>query len=185
MDNTQILTPTRPIVAVSGAAQTDELLDWIEGRCAHMAASATGLDEAQLRARPLPSGWSVLGLLGHVRESTVFWLRHVVVGEPFEAFTEDDEPWDNDPAATGAEILAGFLAETSAACAAVRGLDADAAPGWWPEGAWGGYRQDTIRGVLLHLYTDNAAHSGQLDIVRELADGGVWDFMIDGVRVPA
>ncbi|CCH69612.1 hypothetical protein BN10_270002 [Phycicoccus elongatus Lp2] len=53
-----------------------------------------------------------------------------------------------------------------------------------PEGAWGGYRQDSVRGVLLHLLKDNAAHSGQLDVVREGIDGAVWDFAIGGVRRP-
>ncbi len=38
-------------------------------------------------------------------------------------------------------------------------------------------------GVLLHLFADNAAHAGQLSIVRELADGGVWDYSVGGVRV--
>jgi hypothetical protein len=41
-----------------------------------------------------------------------------------------------------------------------------------------------VLGVLLHLLADNAAHAGQLSIVRELADGGVWDYAIGGVRVP-
>ena len=39
-------------------------------------------------------------------------------------------------------------------------------------------------GVLMHLFADNAAHVGQLTIVRELTDGGVWDYSIRGVRVP-
>ncbi|WP_407674660.1 hypothetical protein [Phycicoccus elongatus] len=38
--------------------------------------------------------------------------------------------------------------------------------------------------MLLHLLKDNAAHSGQLDVVREGIDGAVWDFAIGGVRRP-
>jgi hypothetical protein len=41
-----------------------------------------------------------------------------------------------------------------------------------------------VLGVLLHLLTDNAAHAGQLGVVRELTDGGVWDYAVDGVRIP-
>ena len=42
---------------------TDEVLDWIEAQGHRMAAQVDGLDDAQLRATPLPSGWSMLGLL--------------------------------------------------------------------------------------------------------------------------
>ena len=37
---------------------------------------------------------------------------------------------------------------------------------------------------LMHLFAENAEHAGQLSIVRELTDGGVWDYAIGGVRVP-
>ena len=146
-----------------------------------MAAVVEALDEAQLRATPLPSGWSMLGLLGHVRDSTHFWLHHVLLGVPTEL--DEEDLWDNAPALPAVEMVAGFVASYAADIRAVRALAADAAPRWWPEGAWGGYRQDTVLGVLLHLFADNAAHAGQLSIVRELADGGVWDYEIGGVRV--
>lgn len=51
--------------------------------------------------------------------------------------------------------LLGHVADTIAtACHGVRHVRADAPPGWWPEGAWGGH----------------------LDIARELTDGGVFDY---------
>jgi uncharacterized damage-inducible protein DinB len=163
---------------------TDEVLDWIEAQCHRMTAFVEGLDEEALRARPLPSGWTMLGLLGHVADSTHFWLHHVLLGHPVAM--DEDEGWPDDPAAPAAEVVAGFSASYLADVAAVRAHDLDAAeaPRWWPEGAWGGYRQDTVLGVLLHLLADNAAHAGQLGIARELADGGVWDYAVDGVRVP-
>lgn len=136
----------------------------------------------QLRATPLPSGWSVLGLLGHVRDSTIFWLHHVVLGHPTDL--DDDESWDDDPAARADDVVADFLPACERVLGAVRGRPAHSPPGWWPEGAWGGYRQETVLGVLLHLLADNAAHAGHLDIARELADGGVWDFETSQVRVP-
>ncbi|MBC9823362.1 DinB family protein [Terrabacter sp. MAHUQ-38] len=159
---------------------TAEVLAWLEGQCHKMEALVGGLDDAQLRATPLPSGWSMLGLLGHVRDSTEFWLHHVLLGHPTEL--DEGAPWDNDPDAPGHEVVVGFVASHQAAVAGARALRADAEPGWWPDGAWGGYRQDTVRGVLMHLFADNAAHVGQLGIVRELTDGGVWDYGVDGVR---
>ena len=160
---------------------THEVLDWLEAQGHKMAELVQGLDEAQLRARLLPSGWSMLGLLGHVRDSTHFWLHHVLLGHATEL--DEDEAWDDDPALPAAQVVAGFVASYVADVAAARGLAADAGPGWWPDGAWGGYRQETVLGVLMHLFADNAAHAGQLSIVRELTDGGVWDYEIGGVRV--
>jgi uncharacterized damage-inducible protein DinB len=160
---------------------TTEVLDWLEAQGHRMAAVVDGLDDAQLRDTPLPSGWSMLGLLGHVRDSTHFWLHHVLLG--YRTELDEEDPWDNAPSLPAAEVVAGFVASYAADIDAVRGLAAEAAPGWWPEGAWGGYRQDTVLGVLLHVFADNAAHAGQLSIVRELADGGVWDYETGGVRV--
>jgi uncharacterized damage-inducible protein DinB len=159
-----------------------EVLDWLEGQGQKMAALVDGLTDEQLRARPLPSGWSMLGLLGHVRDSTHFWLHHVLLGQPTEL--DEDETWDNDPALPAGEVVAGFVGSYAADIAGARGLAADTEPGWWPDGAWGGYRQDTVLGVLMHVFADNAAHVGQLSIVRELIDGGVWDYGIGGVRTP-
>ena len=163
---------------------TNEVLDWIAGQGHQLAGLVDGLDETQLRARPLPSGWSMLGLLGHVADSTHFWLHHVLLGHPVGM--DEDEAWPNDPADAASDVVAQFVASYAADVAAVReaALDAKEPPRWWPEGAWGGYRQDTVLGVLLHLFADNAAHTGQLAIVRELADGGVWDYSVSGVRVP-
>lgn len=160
---------------------TAELLDWIEGSVRRLVASTEGLTEEQLRAPAAPSGWSVVGLLGHVRDSTTFWLRHVVAGEPFP-FDEGDDAWDDDPVRPATEVVAEVVAEVVGACRAVRGTDSGREPAWWPEGAWGGYRQHTVRGVLLHLLNDNAAHTGQLDIARELIDGAVWDFGVNGLH---
>ena len=89
-------------------------------------AQVDGLDDAQLRATPLPSGWSMLGLLGHVRDSTHFWLHHVLLGHPTEL--DEDEAWDDDPALPAAEVVAGFVASYVADVAAARGLAADSAP---------------------------------------------------------
>ena len=162
---------------------TDELLSWIGASVRRLVASTKGLTEDQMRMPVAPSGWSVLGLLGHVHDSTIFWLHNVVAGNPTE-FDESDDEWVNDPDRPATEMIAVLLADVATACAAVRGVASDQKPGWWPEGAWGGYRQHTVRGVMLHLLNDNAAHTGQLDIAREQIDGAVWDFAVNAIRRP-
>ncbi|WP_154794615.1 DinB family protein [Occultella kanbiaonis] len=161
---------------------TIELLDWIQHTTEHIRGSAQGLTEDQVRAPAAPSGWSIAGLVGHVRDSTGFWLHNVVAGHPMDF--QEDTAWDNDPDVPFATLLEDLRRTTGAeARAAVEHIASGSAPLWWPEGAWGGYRQSTVRGVLLHVFNDNAAHTGQLDIAREQIDGGVWDFGRNGVRV--
>ncbi|MEV0842117.1 DinB family protein [Actinocatenispora sera] len=161
---------------------TTELLGWIQQATDRIGRSTDGLTEAQVRTPAARSGWSIAGLVGHVHDSTWFWLHHVIAGNPMQ-FGEDDG-WDNDPALPFPELVARLRGDTARGCAAVAALASTDAPGWWPEGAWGGYRQDTVRGVLVHLLNDNAAHTGHLDLAREAIDGGVWDYGIDGVRLP-
>lgn len=160
---------------------TGELLGWIKETSKRIAGSASGLTEAQLRTPVAASGWTIVGLVGHVRQSSAFWLGNVVAGVPVSM---GDGSWDNDPESSAREVISELVTSVERSCAAVRDVRHHAPPGWWPEGAWDGYRQTTVRGVLLHLLNDNAAHAGQLDIVRERIDGGVWDYSIDAVRVP-
>lgn len=162
---------------------TDELLDWIEASLGRIAGSVAGLSEAQVRATAAPSGWSIAGLVGHVHASTRFWLHNVIGGNAVEL--DERGVWDNDPIVPFPALLERVTRETSDACAAVRGRSSEDAPGWWPEGAWGGYRQHTVRGVLMHVLNDDAAHVGHLDIVRELLDGTVWDDTENRIRTTA
>lgn len=161
---------------------TRELLGWIRSGTERIERSVHGLAEEQVRTPAAASGWTIAGLVGHVHDSTWFWLHHVVAGHPM-TFT-DDEAWDNDPDLPLGELLERLRRDTDRAIAAVADVPSDAAPAWWPEGAWGGYRQETVRGVLLHLLADNAAHTGHLDIAREQIDGGVRDYGPDGIRLP-
>ncbi len=173
------MTETTPTTTDTG-----ELLAWIGRQHHRLLASTAGLTEEQLRAPVVSSGWSVLGLLGHTRDTTVLWLHHIVAGRPVDGFDEEAEIFDNDPQRPAGEVVQDLREACAAAVEQAREIPADAAPGWWPEGAWGGYRQETVRGCLLHLLTELAAHAGHMDIARELTDGGVWDFAVDGVRVP-
>jgi uncharacterized damage-inducible protein DinB len=161
---------------------TVELVDWVQQSTERICRSVHGLTEAQVREPAAPSGWTIAGLVGHIHDSTWFWLRNVIAGHPMTF--DDDDQWDNDPALPMTQLLQQLRTDTARGCTAVERLASDATPGWWPEEAWGGYRQETIRGVLVHLLYDNAAHTGHLDLAREQIDGGVWDYGLNGVRRP-
>lgn len=161
---------------------TNQLLDWILRSSQRLQRSADGLTELEVRKSAAPSGWTIAGLIGHVQDSTWFWLHHAAAGHPMNF--DDDDSWNNDPDAPFSAVLDTLRRDTERACSEVEQLSSDAAPGWWPAGAWGGYRLTCIRGVLVHLLNDNAAHTGQLDVARELIDGGVWDYSRNGTRLP-
>lgn len=162
---------------------TTELIAWIQQATNRICRSVDGLTEEQVRTPAARSGWTIAGLVGHVHDSTWFWLHHVIGGNPMQ-FRGDDE-WDNDPDLPFPQLLDRLREDTARGLAAVAPRDSTDAPGWWPEGAWGGYRQDTVLGVLVHLLNDNVAHTGHLDLAREAIDGGVWDYAINGIRRPA
>ncbi|SDD48829.1 DinB family protein [Auraticoccus monumenti] len=161
---------------------TTELLGWIRESTERLCRSSEGLTEEQVRIPVAPSGWTVAGLLGHVHDSTWFWLHHVLAGNPL-AFSEEDV-WDDHPDLSLGALQHRLRTDTARACSGVEHLPSGAVPAWWPEGAWGGYRQETVRGVLLHLLVDDTAHTGHLDIVREQLDGSVWDHALGGLRRP-
>lgn len=120
-----------------------------------------GLGDAQLRAPVLPSGWTPLGMLVHVREATRFWLRQVTLGEPPVAVPADDasESEAGDLFAVPDTVPAGvvrdrFASITADAVAAVRGVPGEAAPRWWPEGLWGEWRLENVAEIVTHLLVE-------------------------------
>ena len=56
----------------------------------------------------------------------------------------------------------------------ITGTALDAAPAWWPDELFGGWRLPDLRAVILHVIAETACHAGHLDVVRELIDGRKW-----------
>lgn len=160
---------------------TVELLEWIQQSIERLVGSVDGLTDDQVRVPVAASGWTIAGLLVHVLDSTTFWLHNVVAGNPMDF--DDDDAWNNDPSVPLARLTERMRVEVQQRCSAVSRVASTAAPNWWPDGAWGGYRQHTVRGVLIHLLNDNAAHTGHLDLARESIDGAVWDYRLGRVVV--
>ena len=124
---------------------------------------ADGLDDAQLRWSPVPTGTSLLGLLRHLTEVEMFWFHRTFAG------LDVDFP----PAEVGADERAeDVIAQYRAACALSNEVTAKAdgveqrcrRKGSAPEPV-------TLRWVLVHMIEETGRHAGQADIVRELIDG--------------
>lgn len=149
------------------------LQDQLASARRHVTGTLAGLDDQQLRATPLPSGWSPLGMVRHLAyDDERFWFCHVIAGEPFDYRTAPD-PWEVPAEATGRRVLAEYHRACQRSDEILASTDLDAAPRWWPD-FFGEWRLETNREVVLHVVAETAVHTGHLDAARELIDGKQW-----------
>ncbi len=129
------------------------------------------LPEAELRASRLPSGWTPLELLKHLRYMERRWLEWGFEGHPIEDpwadrrddrwFVADDETLDS---------LVTGLAEQAARSTAI--IEAhDLTEVGQPSERWAGAPPAQLERILFHMLQEYARHVGHLDIVCELVTG--------------
>ncbi|MBM7786328.1 DinB family protein [Tenggerimyces flavus] len=129
-----------------------------------------GLDDEQLRRRPMPtSGLNLLGLVKHLAETEHGWFVRIYGGLPEpDLFPTDGEP-DADfrigPDEKVDELVGQYLrtCERARALVAAGGLDDVATT---PSGA-----RANLRAILVHLIQETARHNGHADFIREAIDG--------------
>jgi hypothetical protein len=135
-----------------------------------------GLSEEHWHTSVVPSGWTPAGMVAHLGGAERHWTCGVVLdhdrGHPFDE--ESDEPYD--PLAPfvidwpSDKVLAYYGDQARATDEMLTTTALDAAP----RGRHGGPDNDqprTVREIVLHLIEETAAHSGHLEIARELLDG--------------
>jgi uncharacterized damage-inducible protein DinB len=140
-----------------------------------------GLDDAQLRARLVPSGWSPIELANHLFFMERRWIEWGFEGRPVEdpnGDTDENDHWRivDDTGEDAAALLerwatvADQLSTRLDRVAAENQLETRAAIG-------GRFSQDppTLGWILLHVLQEYARHLGQLDIVRELIDSSTGE----------
>ncbi len=139
-----------------------------------------GLDEETLRGSRLPSGWSPLELVWHLLHVERRWLVWGFTGERVEdpwGDAADGTPegrWHVPDGWSTAQVLDRFRAQSarSRVIAAGSPLHTRAAVGGrFPTEA----DAPTLSWILFHLVQEYARHVGQLDVVRELADGSTGE----------
>ncbi|AXK31386.1 DinB family protein [Streptomyces armeniacus] len=136
-----------------------------------------GLPESELRASRVASGWTPLELVWHLVHVERRWLCWGFRAERVPDPWGDDGPdgrWQVPEGMTTGEVLERFAAQRDRSRAIIREaslLDRAAVGGRFgtPEEA------PTLGWILCHLLQEYARHVGQLDIVRELADGAVGE----------
>ncbi|WP_030383571.1 DinB family protein [Streptomyces sp. NRRL S-241] len=150
------------------------LLAFVEAQRTAIRESLLGLSEEQAASRPSVSELTLSGLLKHVAECELSWLRMAQqrpneLGRTEETWAEAFRLVDGESVPSVLAFWDGVAAQTAAFVAEVPSLDATfplpPAP-WFPEDG-----KVSIRWMLLHLVEEFARHAGHADIVRESLDG--------------
>jgi hypothetical protein len=158
--------PTTP--AGSRAEVFLRYLDFFRSR---LAAKLESLPAAELRRSALPSGWTPLELLKHLRYVELRWLEWGFEGREFADPWGDrqDGRWHVGPEETLPGLLAGLFDQAGRTRAIVGSHDLGEVGR--PGDRWDGADPATLERVLFHLLQEYARHLGHLDIVVELATG--------------
>ncbi|MFE7776504.1 DinB family protein [Streptomyces sp. NPDC057445] len=150
------------------------LIGFVEAQRGAIRRSVLGLTEEQAAGRPSASELSLSGLLKHVAEVELNWLR-LAQQKPNER-QRTEENWGEAFRLVGDETIPGLLAfwdgvarETEEFIRSVPSLD-DTFPlpdaPWFPKEG-----RVSMRWLMLHLIQEIARHAGHADIVRESLDG--------------
>jgi uncharacterized damage-inducible protein DinB len=161
-------------------SDTRELhLAWLDYYRQTVERKLAGLSEADLKTSRLPSGWSPLELVKHLVYMERRWIRWGFKAEPVDRPWGDsggaeDDPWRLDADDTAESLLAELRAggERTRQVVGRDDLAEHAAAGGRFSVA---EERPTLNWVLFHVLQEYARHVGQLDIARELADGGTGE----------
>jgi uncharacterized damage-inducible protein DinB len=165
------------VTHVPAEAQGDErgaLLAFVEAQRGGLRRALIGLTEGQAASRPSASELSLSGLVKHVAECELNWLR-MAQQRPNEK-QRDQSNWHESFRLAGDETTEGMLAfwaevarETEEFIGKVPSLD-DTFPlpdqPWFPKEG-----RVSMRWLMLHLVEEFARHAGHADVIRESLDG--------------
>jgi uncharacterized damage-inducible protein DinB len=166
-----LLTLRFPSPTTPADSRTEVFLRYLDYFRSRLAAKLREMPEEDLRTSGLPSGWTPLELLKHLRFMERRWLEWGFEGHPIADpwadrlgdrwYVADDEDLDS--------LLAG-LAEQAARSRAI--IEAhDLAEVGQPSERWAGADPATLERVLFHMLQEYARHVGHIDIVCEIVGG--------------
>ena len=133
------------------------------------------LGDSDQRTSRLPSGWTPLELLKHLRFVELRWIEWgfegTQVAEPWG--DRHDDRWYVEDAETFEELVTALNAQGRHTRTVVESNDL--AMLGKPGPRWNGAEPASLERVLLHLVQEYARHLGHLDIIVELASGPVGE----------
>jgi uncharacterized damage-inducible protein DinB len=164
--------PDPPLAAdelVSTGSEREVLEAFLDLYRGVLVRKVSGLSEAQLRQRHVPSATTLAGLVRHLTGVERGWFQRRLGRYPEHELDPNtgghDDSWELGPE----DSIDRLVADYEAACAESRRIAArmeldDAVPH---------HRlgQVSLRWVLVHMIEETARHAGHADILRELTDG--------------
>jgi uncharacterized damage-inducible protein DinB len=169
------MTMPFPSPTVPAAGRSEVFLRYLDYFRETLLSKMSAVADNELRRSRLPSGWTPLELLKHLRYVELRWIEWGFQGR------EVDEPWGDRredrwyvaPDETRDDLAAALRAQGVHTSAVIAGneLAAVGAPG--PR--WEGEQPPPLERVLFHLLQEYARHLGHLDIVVELAGGPIGE----------
>jgi len=156
-----------PTIPASGRAEV--FVRYLDYFRENLIDKVAALPEEELRRSRLPSGWTPLELVKHLRFVELRWISWGFqgrdVGDPWG--DERDDRWHVTADETRDGLVAALREQGrhTAAVVAAGDLETIGAPG--PR--WDGEPPASLERVLFHLTQEYARHVGHLDIVAELA----------------
>jgi uncharacterized damage-inducible protein DinB len=164
-----------PSPTVPASGRTEVFLRYLDYFRDNVLAKVSALAEDELGRSRVPSRWTPLELLKHLRYVELRWIEWGFQGHDVR------EPWGDQradrwyvaPEETRDDLVATLRAQGAHTRAVVEGheLTTPGAPG--PR--WDGAEPPPLERVLFHLLQEYARHLGHLDIVAELAGGPVGE----------
>jgi hypothetical protein len=169
------MTKPFPSPTVPAADRTEVFLRYLDYYRDVVITKVAALPADSLRLSVLPSGWTPLELVKHLRFVEMRWIYWGFEGQPVDEPWGDhrDERWYVAPSESSDDLLAALREQGAYTSAVVLGheLSDVGAPG--PR--WDGAEPAPLERVLFHLLQEYARHAGHLDIVAELTGGPVGE----------
>jgi uncharacterized damage-inducible protein DinB len=165
------VTPPFPAPTAAASDRSEVFLRYLDYFRETVVAKTAALPESERRAGHLPSGWTPLELLKHLRYMERRWIEWGFAGQPLADpwGDERDGRWHVEQSETVASLTAELRAQGVRTREVVGSADLSAVGAPGPR--WEGAPPATLERVLFHVFQEYARHLGQLDIVVELSGG--------------
>lgn len=162
----EFFSPTVP-----AGSRTEVFLSYLDFFRSRLVSKLRAMPEAELRNSRLPSGWTPLELLKHLRYMERRWLEWGFEGQAITDPWADrrDDRWFVADGESLDSLLAGLAEQAERSRAIIEAHDL--AEVGQPGERWAGAQPATLERVLFHMLQEYARHVGHIDIVCELATG--------------
>jgi uncharacterized damage-inducible protein DinB len=158
-----------PSPTIPAAGRAEVFVRYLDYFRENLIDKVAALPEEELRRSRLPSGWTPLELVKHLRFVELRWISWGFqgrdVGDPWG--DQRDDRWHVTADETRDGLVAALREQGRHTSAVVAGNDLDAVGKPGPR--WDGAEPASLERVLFHLTQEYARHLGHLDIVAELA----------------